>query len=90
MHLIALLIGLLIERLATQFFHWRRMRWVDRFIDAGFHQAERFSHWPAVIPVLILVLLLVLRHTTGLHLFNTRHRRIVIFYWAPGHRRGSG
>ncbi len=60
MHLIALLIGLLIERLATQFFHWRRMRWVDRFIDAGFHQAERFSHWPAVIPVLILVLLLVL------------------------------
>jgi hypothetical protein len=41
MHLIALLIGLVIERLATQLFHWRRLRWLDRIIDAGFSQAER-------------------------------------------------
>lgn len=60
MHLIALLIGLAIERLATQLFHWRRMRWLDRIIDAGFRQAARFSSWPASIPVIILVVLLVL------------------------------
>ncbi len=60
MHLIALLIGLAIERLATQLFHWRRMRWVDRIIDAGFRQAERLGSWPALIPVVILAVLLAL------------------------------
>ena len=60
MHLIALLIGLAIERLATQLFHWRRMRWLDRIIDAGFRQTERLGNWPAIIPVIILAVLLVL------------------------------
>lgn len=60
MNLIALLIGLLIERLATQLLHWRRMRWLDRIIDAGFRQAKRLGTWPASIPVLLLALLLVL------------------------------
>jgi len=60
MNLIALLIGLLIERLATQLLHWRRMRWLDRIIDAGFRQATRLGSWPASIPVLLLALLLVL------------------------------
>jgi AmpE protein len=60
MHLIALLIGLVIERLATQLFHWRRMRWLDRIIDAGFAQAERLGNWPALIPVMLLAVLLVL------------------------------
>ena len=60
MHLIALLIGLAIERLATQLFHWRRMRWLDRIIDAGFRQAERLGNWPAIIPVIILAALLAL------------------------------
>ena len=60
MNLIALLIGLAIERLATQIFHWRRMRWLDRIIDLGFKQNERFANWPAVIPVVLLGILLVL------------------------------
>ena len=60
MNLIALLIGLAIERLATQIFHWRRMRWLDRIIDLGFRQNERFANWPAVIPVVLLGILLVL------------------------------
>jgi len=60
MTLIALLIGLIIERLATQIFHWRRMRWLDRIIDLGFRQNERFANWPAVIPVVLLGILLVL------------------------------
>jgi len=60
MTLIALLIGLIIERLATQIFHWRRMRWLDRIIDSGFKLAERFANWPALIPVILLVIVLVL------------------------------
>jgi membrane protein required for beta-lactamase induction len=60
MNLIALLIGLVIERLATQLFRWRRMRWMDRIIDFGFSQAERLSNWPAIIPVLLLGVVLVL------------------------------
>ena len=60
MNLIALLIGLVIERLATQWFHWRRMRWLDRIIDFGFKQAERVANWPPLIPVILLAVLLVL------------------------------
>jgi AmpE protein len=60
MHLIALLIGLVIERLATQLFHLRRLRWIDRVIDAGFRQADRLPNWPALIPIVALVVLLVL------------------------------
>ncbi len=60
MNLIALLIGLVVERLATQLFHWRRMRWMDRIIDFGFQQAARFVNWPAIIPVVMLGVVLVL------------------------------
>ncbi|MGI9247443.1 MAG: hypothetical protein ACR2QI_00420, partial [Woeseiaceae bacterium] len=60
MNLIALLIGLVIERLATQLFHWRRMRWLDRIIDFGFRQAERIANWPALIPIVLLATVLVL------------------------------
>jgi AmpE protein len=60
MNLIALLIGLAIERLATQIFHWRRMRWLDRIIDLGFRQADRVANWPALIPVILLGIVLVL------------------------------
>lgn len=60
MNLIALLIGLVVERLASQLFHWRRMRWLDRIIDYGFRQAGRIANWPAIIPVVLLAVLLVL------------------------------
>lgn len=60
MNLIALLIGLLIERLATKRFHWRRMRWLDRIIDAGFARAAGLDNCPALIPVLMLAAVLVL------------------------------
>lgn len=60
MNLIALLIGLVIERLATQLFHLRELRWLDHVIDLGFRQVERFANWPALIPVVILTVILVL------------------------------
>ncbi len=59
MKLIALLIGLLIERLATQLFHLRELRWLDKLIDAGFRLAARFSAVPALLSVLVLACLLV-------------------------------
>ncbi|HEX5786638.1 MAG TPA: regulatory signaling modulator protein AmpE [Woeseiaceae bacterium] len=60
MNLIALLAALVIERLATQWFHWRRMPWLDRCIDAGFLRMQGFAHWPPLVPVLLLGLALVL------------------------------
>jgi AmpE protein len=60
MTLIALLIGLIIERLATQIFHWRRMRWLDRIIDTGFSLSARLANWPALIPVILMAIVLVL------------------------------
>ena len=60
MTLIALLIGLIIERLATQIFHWRRMRWLDRIIDMGFSVSAKMAAWPAFIPVVLLTVVLVL------------------------------
>jgi len=60
MHLIALLIGLVVERLATQLFHLRRLRGLDRFIDAGFRQAASVPNWPALIPIIVIVVLLTL------------------------------
>lgn len=60
MNLLALLIGLVVERLATQLFHLRELRWLDHLIDAGFRQVARFGNWPALIPVTLLVVLLVL------------------------------
>ncbi len=60
MHLIALLIGLVIERLATRLFHLRRLRWIDYLIDAGFRQAERLPNWPSLIPIVVIAILLAL------------------------------
>ena len=60
MKLLALLIGLVIERLATQLFHLRELRWLDRLIDAGFRAVSRVEKWPALIPVILLAILLVL------------------------------
>jgi len=60
MNLIALLIGIVIERLATQLFHWRRLRWVDRVIDWGFAEASRFPNVPSILSVILLAVLLAL------------------------------
>jgi AmpE protein len=60
MHLIALLIGLVVERLATQLFHLRRLRWLDRIIDTGFRQAGRLANWPSLIAIVLIAVVLVL------------------------------
>lgn len=60
MNLIALLLGLLIERMATKFFHLRRLRWLDRLIDEGSRSAEKLGNWPPLLPIVLLSMLLVL------------------------------
>lgn len=60
MNFIALLLGLIVERLATKLFHLRRLPWLDSMIDAGFRQVQRLATWPAIVPVILLALLLVL------------------------------
>ena len=60
MNLIALLIGLAIERLATQIFHWRRMRWLDRLIDAGFARASGAGSWPPLLSIAAISVALAL------------------------------
>lgn len=60
MNLIALLIGLVVERLASQLFHLRRLRWIDKIIDAGFRAAQRLANWPALLPIMLLAVVLAL------------------------------
>jgi len=59
MKLLALLIGLLVERLATKLFHLRHLRSLDRAIDFGFRQGDRIANWPALIPAVLLVIVFV-------------------------------
>jgi AmpE protein len=60
MKLIALLIGLLIERIATQLFHLRELRWLDRLIDVGLQRSGHIRGVPALVTVIALAVLLVL------------------------------
>jgi len=70
MNLIALLAGLLIERLATHLFHLRRLRWLDRVIDAGFRQSARLETVPPIAAVIALALVLLLPVALLLGLFG--------------------
>ena len=60
MNLIALLIGIVIERLATQIFHWRRLRFMEGLIDRSFQYARRFPDLPALVVVVIITVVLAL------------------------------
>ena len=60
MKLLALLIGLAVERLATQLFHLRRLPWMDRAIDFGFRQAGRMPGVPAILSVIGIAAVLTL------------------------------
>lgn len=60
MNLIALMLGLGIERMATRFFHLRRLPWLDRLIDTGLQRAQKLATWPSMLLVVLLALLLVL------------------------------
>lgn len=93
MELLALLIGLVVERLATHLFHLRELHWLDRLIDAGFRQVQRFNNWPPLIPVVLLAILLVLpvfliRASLGnaLYGFSYLILSIVVLFFSLGPR----
>ncbi len=60
MKLIALIVALILERLATHLFHLRSLRWLDRCIDPLVGFASRHRQIPAVISALIILGLLLL------------------------------
>ncbi len=45
MKLIALILGLVLERLATELLHLRELRWFDRYYDSGLAYALRCRDW---------------------------------------------
>lgn len=57
MKLIALILGLVLERVATELLHLRELRWFDRYYDAGLAYAQRLRGW-LVHAVIVLVLAL--------------------------------
>jgi AmpE protein len=93
MKLIALLIGLLVERLATQLFHLRELRWLDRGVDFGFRQVGRYANWPPLILVVLLTFMLVapvlLVHLSlrdALHGFPYLMFAVVVLFFSFGPR----
>jgi AmpE protein len=60
MKLIALFIAMLLERLATQLFHLRELRWLDGLFDYGLRLAQRFDAIPKLLGVVATILLVAL------------------------------
>lgn len=60
MNLIALLIALALERIATQLFHLRELRWLDPVFDRGIELIERFRSVPAVVVAGVVIAFVVL------------------------------
>ncbi|MGI9264168.1 MAG: regulatory signaling modulator protein AmpE [Gammaproteobacteria bacterium] len=60
MNLIALFLGLILERTATKLFHLRELRWLDPYFDWGFGKLDRMGGPTGVVVVIVLILLPVL------------------------------
>lgn len=57
MKLIALILGLVLERVATELLHLRELRWFDRYYDLGLRFAQRMRGW--LVHLVIVALLAV-------------------------------
>jgi membrane protein required for beta-lactamase induction len=63
MKLIALILGLILERLATELLHLRELRWFDSYFDLAIAQLARLPRWllyPGVVAALSLPVVPVL------------------------------
>ena len=60
MTLVALLLGLFIERLLTNILHLREPRWFDSYFDWGLKVLQRLSGLRAIVVASLLTLLLVI------------------------------
>ena len=57
MNLVALILGLVIERLVTNLLHLREPRWFDPYFDSGFGHVQKLSGVFAYLGAIVLVLL---------------------------------
>ncbi len=60
MTIIALFVAMLLERLATQLFHWRDLRWLDPLFDFGLKRSQQWSRVSPYLWVLIVLAAAVL------------------------------
>lgn len=60
MMLIALILGLIFEHVATQLLRLRELRWFDRYFDFGLRAAKRLDSWLSYLVMVLLLLGLVL------------------------------
>lgn len=65
MNLLALILGLIIERVVTHLLHLREPRWMDRYFDWGLASVDRLNNWQgalaagAIIAIPVLPVLLI-------------------------------
>ncbi len=84
MKLIALLLAIILERLATHLFRLRELRWFDRLIDPCLRLPQKFPAIPLVaISVLLLLLfvlpVLILRFSIGESLLGIPYVALSVF-----------
>ena len=60
MNLIALIIGLFLERLVTHLLHLREPRWLDAYFDWGLARSRNMGAWLQTLAVIAIILLPVL------------------------------
>ena len=60
MNLIALIIGLFLERLVTHLLHLREPRWLDAYFDWGLARSRNLGAWLQTLAVIAIILLPVL------------------------------
>ncbi len=60
MKIVALFLAMILERLATQLFHWRDLRWLDRLFDAGLRRSAQLSRVSPYMWVAIVLLIAIL------------------------------
>ena len=60
MNLLALIFGLLIERLITQVLHLREPRWMDRYFDWGLFRVGKLNAWQGALAAAAIIALPVL------------------------------
>jgi len=58
MMLIALILGLTFEHVATQLLHLRELRWFDGYYDFFLDKAKRAGHWLGYMLIILMLLLL--------------------------------
>jgi membrane protein required for beta-lactamase induction len=58
MMLIALILGLTFEHVATQLLHLRELRWFDRYNDFGLSRAKKLDNWMGYFVIVMMLLVL--------------------------------